>query len=99
MPTVLKVPAINPAVRLVVVVEPDGAQFHAYSPALKGLHVDGKTPLEALARAQRAALLYLDSLARHHENLPEVEDVVFPQGADIHLVTLEWPSSKMPGTR
>ena len=47
-----------------VVVEPDEERFHAYAPAFKGLHVDGKTEKEALRFAVEAVGVYLKSLAR-----------------------------------
>ena len=62
-----------------VVVEPDGEGFHAYCPAFKGLHVDGRSQLEALDRAGDAVSWYLSSLEKHREPLPigdycEVDD-------------------------
>jgi len=53
-----------------VVVEPDDVGFHAYCPALKGLHVGGDTKKEALQNAGDAALLYIKSLIRHGEPIP-----------------------------
>ena len=55
---------------LAIVVEPDGDEFHAYCPALKGLHVSGETPEEALQNAKDAAIAYLDSLIRHGDPIP-----------------------------
>ena len=45
---------------LVIIVEPDGDSYHAYAPALKGLHVDGETPAEAISNAIMAALYYAE---------------------------------------
>lgn len=53
-----------------IVVEPDGEMFHAYCPALKGLHVDGATEEEAVRNAVEAAEAYLESLIRHNEPIP-----------------------------
>ena len=53
-----------------IVVEPDGDQFHAYCPALKGLHVDGATEDEAVRNAVNAAEAYLESLIKHKEPIP-----------------------------
>jgi predicted RNase H-like HicB family nuclease len=53
-----------------VVVEPDEEGFHAYCPALKGLHVDGSTESEALRNAREAATAYLESLIKHHDPVP-----------------------------
>jgi len=56
--------------RLVVVVEPDGDEFHAYCPALKGLHTSGQTVEEAVNNAKDAASAYLLSLVKHHDPIP-----------------------------
>jgi predicted RNase H-like HicB family nuclease len=56
--------------RVEVVVESDDVGFHAYCPALKGLHVGGQTEEEALQNAADAAILYIKSLIRHGEPIP-----------------------------
>lgn len=48
-----------------IAVEPDESGFHAYCPALKGLHVSGSTEKEALQNAKDAATAYLESLIKH----------------------------------
>ena len=53
-----------------VVVEPDDGVFHAYCPALKGLHVGGQTEDEALENVKDAVELYLMSLIKHGEPIP-----------------------------
>jgi predicted RNase H-like HicB family nuclease len=53
-----------------IIVEPDGGVFHAYCPALKGLHVDGATEDEAVRNAVEAAEAYLASLIKHKEPIP-----------------------------
>jgi predicted RNase H-like HicB family nuclease len=53
-----------------IVVEPDGNEYHAYCPALKGLHTSGSTREEACQHAADAAMAYLQSLIKHHEPLP-----------------------------
>ena len=53
-----------------VIVEPDEGGFHAYCPALKGLHVSGDTEEEALQNARDAAMAYLSSLVKHGEPIP-----------------------------
>jgi predicted RNase H-like HicB family nuclease len=55
---------------LTVVVEPDEGGFHAYAPAFKGLHVDGKTEKEALRFAIEAVQVHMKSLARTGDPLP-----------------------------
>ncbi len=56
--------------RIEVIIEPDDTGFHAYCPALKGLHVGGETEEEALQNAKEAALAYLESLIKHHDPIP-----------------------------
>lgn len=57
-------------VSVFVVVEKDGDGFHAYAPALKGLHVDGETEDQAEENAKEAIDVYLQSLLQHNEPLP-----------------------------
>ena len=56
--------------RVSVAVESDGDGFHAYCPALKGLHVYGDTEKEALQNAGDAASAYLQSLIKHKDPIP-----------------------------
>lgn len=53
-----------------IVVEPDEGGFHAYCPALKGLHTCGDTREEAIQNAGYAVSAYLQSLIKHHEPIP-----------------------------
>ena len=53
-----------------IVVQPDEEGFHAYCPALKGLHVGGETEEEVLQNAADASILYVESLIRHGEPIP-----------------------------
>jgi predicted RNase H-like HicB family nuclease len=55
---------------LVVLVEPDGDAFHAYCPALAGLHTSGQTVEEALQNAKDAAVAYSTSPVKHHDPIP-----------------------------
>lgn len=57
-------------VRVQVVLEPDEGGYHAYCPALKGLHVSGATKAEALENAREAIHAYLTSLMKHGEPGP-----------------------------
>lgn len=50
--------------------ESDEGSFHAYCPALKGLHVSGETKEEAIENAKIAIELYLKSLIKHREPIP-----------------------------
>jgi predicted RNase H-like HicB family nuclease len=94
MSTALK---LRPTVSLAFIVEPDGQQFHAYCPQLKGLHIDGPSEEEALKRAIEAAELYLQSLERHDESFSHDVREEIPEGAVLRTVTLEWPSTRTFG--
>jgi predicted RNase H-like HicB family nuclease len=70
-----------------VVVEPDDDQYHAYCPALRGLHVGGATEEEALSNARDAVEAYLKSLIKHGDPIPvgvATETVVPPKRAHSH---------------
>jgi predicted RNase H-like HicB family nuclease len=56
--------------QLLFVVEPDEGEFHAYCPALKGLHSAGSTEEEALENAKSAAVAYILSLIQHGDPIP-----------------------------
>ena len=90
-------------VSVFVVVEQDGDGFHAYAPALKGLHVDGYTEDEALTNAKEAIDVYLQSLGKHNEQLPEGPGLtVFRRKAtrqtSLRNVTTQWlPLPKASG--
>jgi predicted RNase H-like HicB family nuclease len=85
------------------VVEPDDNTFHAFAPAFKGLHVDGRNEKEAITNLVRGVQAYMESLAANNEPLPigpnlrVHEDVQIPQGAFLRSVTVEWPSLQMSG--
>jgi predicted RNase H-like HicB family nuclease len=53
-----------------IVVEKDGDGYHAYCPALKGLHVGGDTVDEAVETAMDAAGWYLESMIHHGDPIP-----------------------------
>ncbi len=63
---------VNPIIgfRIEVVIDPDDGGFHAYCPALKGLHTCGDTKEEALQNARDAAIAYLQSLIKHGDPIP-----------------------------
>lgn len=50
-----------------IIIEPDGDGYHAYIPALPGLHDSGATEQQARENATEAALAYLESMAKHGE--------------------------------
>ncbi|MCL0076585.1 type II toxin-antitoxin system HicB family antitoxin, partial [Dehalococcoidia bacterium] len=53
-----------------IFIEPDGDGFHAYCPALKGLHTCGDTEEEALENAKDATRAYLRSLIKQGDPIP-----------------------------
>ena len=55
---------------IMVVVEPDGDKYHAFCPALPGLHVDGDTEEAAIDSAAKTASLYIRSLIKHGDPIP-----------------------------
>jgi predicted RNase H-like HicB family nuclease len=89
--------------KIFAVIEPDEGRFHAFAPAFKGLHVDGKDEQEAIRNLTNGIGVYLESLAIHKEPLPigpnliVHEDVEIPQGAFLRSVTVEWPSLQTSG--
>jgi len=88
---------------ILIVVEKDGKTFHGFAPALKGLHVDGKTLAETLRRADQAIQAYLDSLEKTGDPLPvspyiRVRYRTRPRQI-LRTVNVQWPSRKMSGVR
>lgn len=84
MPTAKK-PAAEVRFTVDIVVEPDGDQFYAYAPALKGVHVGGRTEEEAIQNAIDATHLYLKSLIRHGDPIPlEVVEEAVPANGVSH---------------
>jgi predicted RNase H-like HicB family nuclease len=53
-----------------IVVETDSNGFYSYTPSLKGIHMGGDTPEEALENAKEAAQLYLKSMLKHGDPIP-----------------------------
>lgn len=92
---------------IAIVVEPDDDGFHAYCPALKGLHVGAQTEQELLDHLNHALTLYLASLARHGDPLPvgphlsvcRPEPLPVPAGATLRQMVVQWPSHATSGTR
>ena len=54
-----------------IIIEPDGKYFHAYVPALPGCHTFGKNLKEAKKHAKEAITVYVESLIKHGESVPE----------------------------
>lgn len=53
-----------------LVVESDNDRFHAFCPALKGLHAEGDTEEEACKNGVDAAIAYIQSLIKHDDPIP-----------------------------
>ena len=71
-----------------MVVEPDDHEFHAYCPALKGLHVFGESQSDALENAKIAISDYLESLVEHGEPIPV--------GPELTVLTQQEKQPKIP---
>lgn len=89
--------------KIFAVIEPDEGKFHAFAPAFKGLHVDGKDEKEAMLNLAMGIQVYMNSLAANHEPLPigpnliVHEEFEIPQGAFLRSLNVEWPSLQMSG--
>lgn len=53
-----------------IIVEFDEINYHSYSPALKGLHMDGETVEEALENARETAKTFLKIMIRDGIPIP-----------------------------
>jgi len=56
--------------RIEFIIEPDDEGFHAYCPALKGLHTCGDSEEEAIRNVRDAAIAYLQSSIEHGDPIP-----------------------------
>ena len=85
-----------------IVVAKDEETFHAYAPAIKGLHVDGATQEEAVENVKEAIAVYLESLHKHGDPLPEgtglvIQRIKVPNGASLQNIAVQWPSLSLSG--
>ena len=53
-----------------IIIKPDTVGFHAYSPALKGLHMDGDTEQEALENVRKTAKDFLEIMIQDGIPIP-----------------------------
>ena len=53
-----------------ILIEPDDGKYHAWCPALKGLHTEGYCLINGVANAKLAAEAYLLSMIKHNELIP-----------------------------
>jgi predicted RNase H-like HicB family nuclease len=66
--------------RVPIIVEFDTVNYHSFSPALKGLHMDGETEKEALENARETAKDFLQ--------------IMIQDGIPIPLSILTWEEAK-----
>jgi predicted RNase H-like HicB family nuclease len=62
----------------VILEREDDGGFHAFVPALRGCHTQGRTEDEALANAQEAIGAYIESLRAHGQPVPDEHLVIRP---------------------
>ena len=93
--------------QITVVIEPDEDEYHAYCPALKGLHVSGETEDDAFNNAREAAIMYLRSLVAHGDPIPVHDDGKsrdaaesgrIPPRATQRELQVSWPNTDPPET-
>jgi len=72
-----------------IIVEKDSIGYHAYVPALKGIHVPGDTKEEAIKNAQDGIVLYMDSILERGDPLPTGYGVTTEPVETIHVRTLK----------
>jgi predicted RNase H-like HicB family nuclease len=72
-----------------IIVKFDTVNYHSYSPALKGLHMDGDSEKEALENARKTAKEFLEIMIRENIPIPlsiltreEAETLPFSQQTD-----------------
>ena len=76
--------------KIQVIVEPDEGEYHAYCPALKGLHTGGTTREEAYNNAIDAAIAYIETLIDDGVPIPigviaegnGAKDIIITKGKD-----------------
>ena len=76
--------------KIQVIVEPDEGEYHAYCPALKGLHTGGTTAEEAYSNAIDAAIAYIETLIEDGIPIPigvtvegnGTKDIIITKGKD-----------------
>lgn len=71
---------------IVLTPEPDGSAYNVTVPSLPGCLTWGPTVDAALAMAEEAIVLWIESLAAHHEPVP-----IETESPQLHRVTVETP--------
>jgi predicted RNase H-like HicB family nuclease len=77
-----------------IVVEKDSNGFYSYTPSLKGIHMGGDNPEEALEMAKQAASLMLKTMIEDGDPIPidvleKREQEKTPVSTDVVISTLE----------
>jgi predicted RNase H-like HicB family nuclease len=97
-------PALELKLSIDFLIEPDGDSFHAFSPALPGLHACGDSADEASQNFSDCIPAYLESLAKHGDPLPVCKIEVLREehppisaGAFLRHVQVPWPSLQTSG--
>jgi predicted RNase H-like HicB family nuclease len=86
------------AFRIQVIVEPDEGEYHAYCPALKGLHTGGTTQEEAYNNAIDAAIAYIETLIEDGNPIP-VGVIAEGNGTKNIIITTEKDRISLAATR
>lgn len=63
--------------------------YHAFCPALKGCHAQGKTVEESLEKITEAIELYVESLVADHQPVPEEDLIVKPLSIVVWLIPVQ----------
>jgi len=74
-----------------IIVEPDGDSYHAYCPALIGLHTCGDSEQEAVENAKDAAIAYIHSLLKPGDPIPVGISESKPKTKGISPPTKKYP--------
>ncbi len=89
-----------------IIVEEDTIGYHAYVPALKGIHVAGDTEEEAAKNAEDGIILYMDSILERGDPLPtgfgvitEPEETTPVRTLHVKTPLIQWDSQRQYATR
>jgi predicted RNase H-like HicB family nuclease len=93
--------------KVVIAVDRDEDEYHAYCPGLEGLQVGGATEEEAVNAAMQAVNCYLESYVQHGDPIPIGADLEVASADNrppvsttaIRRVQFQWPSPQLSGTR
>ena len=86
------------AFKIQVIVERDEGEYHAYCPALKGLHTSGTTQEEAYNNAIDAAIAYIETLIEDVNPIP-IGVIAEGNGTKDIIITKEKDRISLAATR